>query len=133
MRTNSESLPVWRDRARWFGLPVLFEWYELHGDRLAVRRGLLVVREDWVLLYRVLDVRVRRSLLDMLLGTGTVEVYAADATDPRLLLRGVRRPREVAAMIQEAAEAARAELGVRGRELFGAAAFLEDHNNSFGR
>lgn len=111
---------LWSDRARWAGLPVLFERYTLDGEALRVSRGLVAVTEDRLLLYRVLDVRVRRGLLDRLLGLGCVTVYGADATDPVLELKGVRRPREVADLIQNLAEEARARAGVRGREVWGA-------------
>lgn len=118
---------VWSDVARWAGLPVLFERYRLAGDTLYVSRGLLSVTEDRLLLCRVLDVRVRRSLLDRLLGLGTVVVYGADATDPVLELKGVWRPREVADLIQERAEEARAKAGIRGREVYGAFAGEAEH------
>lgn len=111
---------LWTDVARWAGLPVLFERYRLAGDVLFVRRGLLTVREDRLFLYRVLDVQVRRGILDRLMGLGTVAVYSADATDPVLELKGVRRPYEVADLIQSRAEEARARAGIRGREVYGA-------------
>lgn len=111
---------LWTDVARWAGLPVLFERYRLAGDVLFVRRGLLTVKEDRLFLYRVLDVQVRRGILDRLMGLGTVAVYSADATDPVLELKGVRRPYEVADLIQSRAEEARAKAGIRGREVYGA-------------
>lgn len=117
----------WTDVARWAGLPVLFERYRLAGDTLYVNRGFVSTREDRLLLYRVLDVQVRRSLLDRLLGLGTVVVYGADATDPVLELKGVRRPHEVADLIQSRAEESRARAGIRGREVYGAFAGEAEH------
>ncbi|MGB9791752.1 MAG: PH domain-containing protein [Thermacetogeniaceae bacterium] len=102
------------------GLPVLFENYFLTKDALHVRRGLLFRIEDRLLLYRVMDVRAGQTPFDRIIGTGTVVLYAADATDPVLVMRGVKRPFEVAELIQKLSENARAGLRLRGTETFGA-------------
>ena len=60
----------WQDRARWMGIPILFTRYWMAGETLYRRRGPLWITEDRLPLYRVLDVRVRKSPLDRLLGLG---------------------------------------------------------------
>lgn len=111
---------LWSDSGRWMGLPVLFESYFLTNNALHVRRGLLFRIEDRVLLYRIMDVRAGQTPFDRIIGTGTVVLYAADATDPVLIMRGIKRPFEVAEMIQKLSENARAKLRLRGTETFGA-------------
>lgn len=117
-----EGVVQWEDVGRVAGLPVLFQRYRLDEKALHVSRGLLATEEDRILTYRILDVRVYRSLLDRMLGLGTVIIYGADASDPVIQLRGVRHPLETADLIQEQAEKARAAAGIQGREIYGAAA-----------
>lgn len=101
------------------GLPILFTRYWIAGAALYRRRGPLWITEDWLPLYRVLDVRVRKSPLHLLLGLGTVVVYAADVTDAELRLKGIRQPDQVAGMILMWASELRTAYGVRGWELYG--------------
>lgn len=112
---------MWKDTARVCGMPVLFENYKIIGETLYVQKGLLATKQDRILLYRVLDVEVIRGIMDRVLGTGTVVVYSADATDPTLRLTGVKNPEQVADMIQSLAEKAREKRGIAGREIYGAA------------
>lgn len=110
----------WQDRARWLGLPVLFTRYWLFGETIYRRRGLLFVTEDRLPLYRVLDIRVQKSLFERLLGLGSVILYAADVTDRELVLRSIKRPDDVAELIQDRVNELRRVYNVRGREMYGA-------------
>ena len=110
----------WQDRARWLGLPVLFTRYWLSGETIYRRRGLLFVTEDRLPLYRVLDIRVQKSLFERLLGLGSVILYAADVTDRELVLRSIKRPDDVAELIQDRVNELRRVYNVRGREMYGA-------------
>ena len=47
---------LWKDRKRYFGLPLSFTRYSLSEDRLFVSEGLLNIRDDEVLLYRVREI-----------------------------------------------------------------------------
>jgi hypothetical protein len=119
---NSTSLtPLWSDRARFWGLPIIFEWYKIFHDKLEVRRGVLFQQTDMLPLYRIVDVKSERSLIDMICGTGKILIFSVDGTDPRQILKGIRSPQETAEMILDAAEQMKATLGVRGGEIYGAA------------
>lgn len=111
--------PIWRDTARFVGLPLLFTGYRLYPTRLAYSTGVLAKREEELLLYRVLDITVRRGVIDRLLGLGTVEVRSSDASDPWLRLRGVRDPHRVRDLLREHVDRERARVGVRSREVVG--------------
>ena len=41
---------IWKDRKRYFGLPLSFTKYSLSEDRLFISQGLLNIRDDEVLL-----------------------------------------------------------------------------------
>ena len=81
---------IWKDRKRYFGLPLSFTRYALSEDRLFISVGFLSIRDDEVLLYRVRDIDTRRSLWQRLFGVGTVTVVSSDKTMPSLVLKNTR-------------------------------------------
>jgi len=101
-------------------MPVLFSSYVLTKERINVRKGLLSVREEEILLYRVLDISFRQGILERLLGLGTLMLYSTDTTAPVLSLQSIKNPRQVRNLLRELVEENRQESGVRGREMFGA-------------
>ena len=111
----------WKDRKRYFGLPLSFTKYTMDNNRLFVSRGLFTTLEDELVMYRVLDVRLTRTIWDKLFRVGTVTLYTADETNRELKLEKIKKPKEIRNMISEIAEAERAKLGIKGRELYGVA------------
>ena len=57
-------------------------YYEVTADRIEWSRGILDRRVDNVDMFRVIDLKMRRSLLDCIFGVGTVELITTDKTDP---------------------------------------------------
>jgi len=57
-------------------------YYEVNADRIEWSRGILDRRVDNVDMFRVVDLKMRRSLLDCIFGVGTVELITTDKTDP---------------------------------------------------
>lgn len=123
---NKEK-PLWRGWGSAAGLLPLFEEYVLYPDRLMVRRGFLGSTEEELLLYRVVDITLQRSLLEHLTGSGTVVLHALDASDPVLRLRSISRPKAVRDLLDEAVMAARDAAGVTGREMWGGAWRVHEH------
>ncbi len=117
--SKEEAPKIWIDRARWAGVPI-FTMYTLTSERIYVKTGIFNLREEELLLYRVLDITLRQSLLERILGLGTVLIYAVDATDPVLALNSIKNPRNVRQIISELVESRRRESGIRGKEMFGA-------------
>jgi uncharacterized membrane protein YdbT with pleckstrin-like domain len=75
-----------------FGVYFVFVWltrlytrYTLTNERLKVTSGLLAKHVDEVELFRVKDTKVYQSILDRLVGLGTVTVQSADATGEMVL------------------------------------------------
>ena len=120
----------WKDRKRFLGLPLSFTKYTMDNNRLFVSRGLFTTLEDELVMYRVLDVRLSRTIWDKLFGVGTVTLYTADETNRELKLEKIKKPREIRDMISEIAEAERAKLGIKGRELYGVAENVFEGNNN---
>jgi hypothetical protein len=110
-------------------MPIIFEWYEIARDKLIIKRGILFQQEELLPLYRIMDVKMERSLLDLIFGTGKIHLFSVDADEPRLTLKGIKNPRQTAELILDYAEQLKASLGVRGSELFGASLAERDIRN----
>lgn len=109
----------WKDRKRYLGIPLSFTKYRLEKNRLFVSKGLFTTVEDELVMYRVLDVRLRRTFMDKLFGVGTVILYTADETNKELKLEKIKTSKEIRDLISEIAESERAKLGIKGKELYG--------------
>ena len=89
---KKESKYIWRDRKRYFGLPLSFTRYALSEDRLFLSVGCFTIRDDEMLLYRVRDIITRRSLWQRICGVGTVTIISSDKSQPNLVLKNIRQP-----------------------------------------
>ena len=110
---------LWKDRKRFFGLPLSFTQYRLSEDRLFCETGFLNVKSDEVLLYRVRDLRLTISLGQRIFGVGTVCVVSSDKSMPHLDLKNVKDPRAVKELIHKNVEAAKDKRRMRATELLG--------------
>ena len=110
---------LWKDRKRHLGLPLSFTRYRLSEDRLFCETGVLNVKSDEVLLYRVRDLRLTMSLGQRIFGVGTVCVVSSDKSIPHLDLKNVKDPRTVKELIHKNVEAAKDRRRMRATELLG--------------
>ena len=102
---------LWKDRKRYFGLPISFTKYSLSEDRLFISQGLLNIRDDEVLLYRVRDIDTSRTLWQRLFGVGTITVMSSDKTMPNLVLKNIKNPVATKELIHQQVE----EMKIRRR------------------
>lgn len=110
---------IWQDRKRYFGRPISFTKYALSEDRFFVERGLLNIKQDEILLYRVVDLELTISLFQRMFGVGTIALRSSDRSTPHLLVINVKKPREVKEMIHKAVEASKLIHGVTSMEMVG--------------
>ena len=110
---------LWKDRKRHLGLPLSFTKYSLSEDRLFCETGLINIKSDEVLLYRVRDLQLNISLGQRIFGVGTVCVISSDKSIPHLDLRNIKRPREVKELIHQSVEEAKDKRRMRTTELVG--------------
>jgi len=109
-----EQTILWKDRKRTiFGLPLSFTRYALYEDRIIVSKGFLNVVEDEVMLFRILDFKLRLSLGQRIFRVGTVEITSSDATNKELHLKSIKKAREVKQLISEKVMEQRKKHGVR--------------------
>lgn len=112
---------LWHDRKRYFGLPISFTRYSFDTNKFYLKRGLLNTTSDEVLLYRVLDIRLKRSLGQKIFGVGTIILTTADQTMPVLEIKSVKNSEKVKTALSNIVEKERNEKRVLGKEMFGAA------------
>ena len=108
---------LWKDRKRYFGLPLSFTRYCLSDDRLFISEGFLTIKDDEILLYRVRDIDTRRSLWQRLFGVGTVIVASSDKTMPNLVLKNIKDPIFVKELIHKQVEETKIKRRVRFGEI----------------
>ncbi|MDO8303848.1 MAG: PH domain-containing protein [Sedimentisphaerales bacterium] len=70
-------------------------FYRLTPDRLEYHRGLFGRKVDNIDLFRVVDYKMDRSILDRMLGIGTIKLFSSDKTDPEFLIFKVKYPQRV--------------------------------------
>jgi len=108
---------LWKDRKRYLGLPLSFTRYAMSEDRLFTSVGLLNIKDDEVLLYRVRDIDTERTLWQRLFGVGTVTVMSSDKTMPNMVLKNVKDPVFVKELIHEQVEEMKLKRRVRVGEI----------------
>ena len=111
---------LWKDRKRYFGLPLSFTRYSLSEDRLFISEGFLTIKDDEILLYRVRDIDTSRSLWQRLFGVGTVIVMSSDKSMPNLVLKNIKDPVQVKEIIHEQVEEMKIRRRVRVGEIMAA-------------
>jgi membrane protein YdbS with pleckstrin-like domain len=86
--------------------------YEVTEDRIEWSRGILSRKIDNLDMFRVIDMKLHRSILDCLFGIGTVTLITKDKTDPEFQFRKIRRPRVLYDIIKKASLDADRKQGV---------------------
>lgn len=120
---------IWRDRKRILGMPLSFTVYELSEERLTLRVGFFRTETDELLLYRILDVKLTRTLWQKIFGVGSVALYSVDQSHRNLTLKNIKYSEKVHRLISDMVEKERTEKGMRGREIFGTAGLGDcDHD-----
>lgn len=111
---------LWEDRKRHLGLPLSLTRYSLSEDRLFMTSGMLNLKDEEVLLYRVTDISLHRSLFQRLFGVGSVIVMSSDTSTPKLELKNVKDPVGVKELIHSSVEELKMKRNVRTSEVVGA-------------
>lgn len=111
---------LWKDRKRHFGLPISFTKYSLSGGenpRIFRETGLLNLREEEVLLYRIRDLSLSRNLGQRIFRVGSITLHSSDKTTPTLELVNIAHPKEVKELIFSKVEEAKEARRMRTTEL----------------
>ena len=95
---------IWKDRKRYFGMPLSFTRYAISEDRLFQSVGFLNIKDEEILLYRIRDINTSRTLWQRLFGVGTVTVVSSDKTTPSLVMKNIKKPVEVKELLHRQVE-----------------------------
>ena len=106
---------IWKDRKRFWGMPLSFTRYAMSEDRLFLSVGFLSVKDEEVLLYRIRDINTSRNLWQRMCGVGTITVISSDKSMPSAILKNIKRPMEVKELLHQQVE----DMKIRRRVRFG--------------
>ena len=109
----------WNDRKRVLGLPLSFTKYSVSEERLILRQGFFKTQVDELLIYRIMDIKMTRTLGQKIFGVGTITLFSTDKTQPKLDLINIKRPDNVRKFLSALIERQRKERGVTGSEFLG--------------
>jgi len=87
-------------------------YYEVSAQRIEYSRGILDRKVDNLDMFRVVDLKLRRSLLDCIVGVGTVGLITTDKTDPQFTFEKMRNSRRLYDIIKQASLEADRRSGV---------------------
>lgn len=121
---------IWRDRKRtFFGLPWSFTRYTLTSEKLIIDVGFIRRREDEVRLYRIMDLTLKRTLIQRIFKIGTIHCCSADKTTPEFDLKNIKNPKDVKELLSDLIEEERGKKRVSGREFMTGDDELDDFND----
>ena len=116
-QANQNEL-LWKDRKRtkFFGLPWTFTVYRLTEDRLLIKRGFFTTHEDEVRLYRILDISLKRTLLQKMFGLGSIICHSSDKTMGDFEIVNIKHSYDVKNLLSDLVEKERMSKRVTNRE-----------------
>lgn len=123
---NVEEKILWRDRKRILGLPLSFTVYEVDNDRFTTRTGFFRTETNEILLYRILDLKLVRTLGQKLCGVGTITLFSADQSNNTFEIKNIKKSDAVRKFLSRIVERERTAKGITGREIYGAAGLIHD-------
>ncbi len=116
---------LWQDRKRPFlGLPLSFTKYILSEKSLLIKTGFFTTTEDEVRLYRIIDVTLRRTLGQRILGLGSIICHSSDETMKKFEIKHIKNPQQTKELLSELVEKQRLANRVFSRETIG----LDEHD-----
>ena len=84
-----------KKRSMFLGLPWTFTTYTVTDEFISIDSGLLNKVENDCYMYKVIDVRLETTLLERILGIGTIHCFTGDVTDPDLKLQHIKNAKEI--------------------------------------
>ena len=112
---------LWKDRKHWLWFPFSFTKYRVQDDRLMLEKGFFKTISDETLIYRIIDIKLERTLGQKLCGTGTICLRVRGESDTDIHLENIKRPKKVKQVLSHLIEQTRARMNVVGREFYGGA------------
>lgn len=121
-----------RKRVLLFALPFSFTTFTITDKKLIYKKGFLNTNEDEILLYRVQDMGIKRSLAQRLFGLGTVEIHSQDKTCPVLEIKNIKHVKEFRAILSENVEKEKTRRKFRSTEILDGGDDFDHGDHDFG-
>lgn len=96
-----------KKRTSFLALPLYFTTYKIMEDMINRRKGLLNIVEDDMFMYKVQDVKMKKSFMERIFKLGTVICYTGDVTDHEFVFEHVRNPEAIKEYLMRQSEAER--------------------------
>lgn len=109
---------LWKDRKHYAWFPFSFTKYSVSNERLYSQSGFFSTHYDEVLLYRVTDICLTRTIGQKIFGTGTVILYAKLDAGGEIKLENVKHPKELKDFLSKEIEECRTKYNVVGKEFY---------------
>ena len=108
---------IWEDRKRpIFGLPLSFTKYKLTEEKLLIETGFLTINQEEIRLYRIMDISLKRRLIQRIFGVGTIHCCSADKTASEFEIKDVKNAEDVKELLSKKVEEERERKRISGRE-----------------
>lgn len=108
---------IWTDKPHnflWFSIN--FTRYILTEEKLITRKGLFNVKEDEILIYRIVDKKLELPVGQRIFGCGSIQLHSKDKDTPDKELRKIKKPRMLMDLLDDVVFAARKRHQVYGRD-----------------
>ena len=109
---------LWTDRKHWLWFPFSFTKYSLTEDRLYSQHGFFNTHYDELLLYRVTDICLTRTLGQKLCGTGTITLTCKGEAQRVVEIKNIKNSMAVKNQMSRMIEEAREARSIIGREFY---------------
>ena len=119
MAEQKDTGILWKDRKHFMWFPWSFTKYYIENERLMIQKGLLSTTLDETLLYRIVDVTMVQTLGGKIFGTGNLIIKAKVDATPGIILKNIKKPKEVRTLISNLVEESRQSRNIVGKEFFG--------------
>lgn len=116
---NKENMKWYSRKRLWCGLPWTFTKYGLSDDRIFIEKGIFNISETEVRLYRIININLKRSLIQRIFGLGTIHIDSNDKDMSSFDIINVKNSSDVKEIISQSIEEERLRNRVTSREFMG--------------
>ncbi len=115
----SENKIIWKDRKRTvFGLPLSFTVYIMTDEKLLINTGFLNRHQEEIMLYKISDLTLDRTLGQRLFGIGTIHCNSSDKTTPKFDIKNIKNSEVIKEELSKAVYKQKDLRRVSAREIF---------------
>lgn len=121
------------ERSRWlfFGLPFTFTKYTINEKKMIINKGFFNSTEEEILLYRIVDLSMSRTLIQKLFKLGTVTIHSQDTTSPTLVIKNIKNVSNFKNILSDAIEKDKIRLRIRRSEIIDTDGTMSDMGGDF--